>query len=180
MDEAMQVAAIRDRLGGAANCSAFISKLWYLMISPDLYAQYIHWSESGDAIVMSNDADLANEFAADVLPKLFKHGNNASFVRQLNLYGFQRISSTRPLDATELKVAKARGINVNGTGHAAASAQTLYGSHSSFTHPRFQRDMETLLPSMKPRSSKKPKRATASAAGAGANGEKGDSDGEDE
>jgi HSF-type DNA-binding len=84
-DEGVEVAAIRERLGGAANCSAFISKLWYLMINPDMYSQYIRWSEAGDAIVISNDPDLSNEFAADVLPKLFKHGNNASFVRQLNV-----------------------------------------------------------------------------------------------
>ena len=30
VDETDQVAAIRDRLGGAANCSAFISKLWHM------------------------------------------------------------------------------------------------------------------------------------------------------
>lgn len=33
-----EVNAIRDRLGGAANCSAFISKLWYLMCRPELYS----------------------------------------------------------------------------------------------------------------------------------------------
>ena len=37
----------------------------------------------------------------------------------------------------------------------------LYGAHSSFTHPRFLRGKEELLPSMKPRSSKKPKKASA-------------------
>lgn len=83
--EMNEVNAIRERLGGAANCSAFISKLWYLMCRPELYAKYIHWSESGDSVILSNDPDINNEFAAAVLPKLFKHGNNASFVRQLNV-----------------------------------------------------------------------------------------------
>lgn len=36
--EMNEVNAIRERLGGAANCSAFISKLWYLMCRPELYA----------------------------------------------------------------------------------------------------------------------------------------------
>lgn len=36
--EMVEVNAIRERLGGAANCSAFISKLWYLMCRPELYS----------------------------------------------------------------------------------------------------------------------------------------------
>ena len=36
--EMNEVSAIRERLGGAANCSAFISKLWYLMCRPELYS----------------------------------------------------------------------------------------------------------------------------------------------
>lgn len=55
------------------------------MINPDLYSRYIRWNEPGDSIILSNDPDVSNEFAAEVLPKLFKHGNNASFVRQLNV-----------------------------------------------------------------------------------------------
>jgi hypothetical protein len=182
--EMNEVNAIRERLGGAANCSAFISKLWYLMCRPELYAKYIHWSESGDSVILSNDPDINNEFAAEVLPKLFKHGNNASFVRQLNvstcrgsvrcsilirfmqLYGFQRVPSSRLLDAAEARAAKMVVSNVN-----ISTALQLYGPHSSFAHPRFKKDQEMLLPSMKPRSSKKTKK-TANRGG--------DSDQEDE
>ena len=164
IDENDEVAAIRDRLGGAANCSAFISKLWHLMINPDLYGKYIHWSEGGDTIILSNDPDVSAEFASEILPKLFKHGNNASFVRQLNLYGFQRVSSSRLLDAAELQAIAAKGLD---RGERAPfdkaptsynTAAELYGAHSSFAHPRFRRGQETWLASMKPRSSKKPKR----------------------
>ncbi|EPQ26134.1 uncharacterized protein PFL1_06342 [Pseudozyma flocculosa PF-1] len=168
VDETAQVAAIRDRLGGAASCSAFISKLWLLMINPDLYSKYIRWDEAGTSIILSSEPEIANEFASDVLPKLFKHGNNASFVRQLNLYGFQRIPSSRLLDPTEIKVAAARRAAESG-GAGAASAGTLntavqlYGPHSSFAHPRFRRGHEELLTTMKPRSSKKPKKSNGSA-----------------
>lgn len=160
VDETAQVAAIRDRLGGAASCSAFISKLWHLMINPTHYAKYIHWDEAGASIILSSEPEIANEFAADVLPRLFKHGNNASFIRQLNLYGFQRIPSSRLLDPAEMKVALAKKAE-SGVGNGSATLNTavqLYGAHSSFSHPRFRRDHEELLPTMKPRSSKKPKK----------------------
>lgn len=166
VDENDEVAAIRDRLGGAANCSAFISKLWHLMINPDLYGKYIHWNEAGDTIILSNDPGVAAEFASEVLPKLFKHGNNASFVRQLNLYGFQRVSSSRLLDAAELQAISAKGLGERSDAPAFGKSPTslntaveLYGAHSSFAHPRFRRGQEQWLSSMKPRSSKKPKRS---------------------
>lgn len=175
IDENDEVAAIRDRLGGAAHCSAFISKLWHLMINPDIYGKYIHWNEAGDAIIINSDPDVAAEFAAEVLPKLFKHGNNASFVRQLNLYGFQRVSSSRLLDAAEMHAIATRGsTSVSSQASAQGglaqpgaptsynTATELYGTHSSFAHPRFRRGQEAWLVSMKPRSSKKPKRPTGS------------------
>ncbi|TKY87771.1 hypothetical protein EX895_003352 [Sporisorium graminicola] len=161
-DETAQVAAIRDRLGGAASCSAFISKLWHLMINPEQYSKYIRWDEAGTSIILSSEPDVANEFAGDVLPRLFKHGNNASFIRQLNLYGFQRIPSSRLLDAAEMKVAAAKRAEMGGGGSSSTlnTAVQLYGAHSSFAHPRFLRGREELLPTMKPRSSKKPKKAS--------------------
>ncbi|SNX83573.1 uncharacterized protein MEPE_02280 [Melanopsichium pennsylvanicum] len=160
-DETAQVAAIRDRLGGAASCSAFISKLWHLMINPAQYSKYIRWDEAGTSIILSSEPEVANEFAADVLPRLFKHGNNASFIRQLNLYGFQRIPSSRLLDAAEMKVAAAKRAELGGSGGGSTlnTAIQLYGAHSSFAHPRFLRGREELLPTMKPRSSKKPKKS---------------------
>ncbi|KAN0062215.1 hypothetical protein ACQY0O_005396 [Thecaphora frezii] len=169
VDETAQVAAIRDRLGGAASCSAFISKLWLLMINPDLYSKYIRWDEAGTSIILSSEPEIANEFASEVLPKLFKHGNNASFVRQLNLYGFQRIPSSRLLDPTEMKVAAARRAESGAAASTGAlnTAVQLYGAHSSFAHPRFRRGHEELLPTMKPRSSKKPKKSNGTAPGTG-------------
>ena len=162
-DESDGVAAIRDRLGGAAHCSAFISKLWHLMINPDLYGKYIRWNEAGDAIIINSEPEVAAEFAAEVLPRLFKHGNNASFIRQLNLYGFQRVSSSRLLDAAEMRAVAARtnGSNWFGAPPPFNTAMELYGAHSSFAHPRFRRGHESWLVSMKPRSSKKSKKTSS-------------------
>ena len=47
----------------------------------------------------------------------------------------------------------------SGGGSTLNTAVQLYGAHSSFAHPRFLRGREELLPTMKPRSSKKPKKA---------------------
>lgn len=46
----------------------------------------IRWSDKGDSfIVLDEDA-----FATNLIPVLFKHSNYASFVRQLNMYGFHK------------------------------------------------------------------------------------------
>ena len=46
----------------------------------------IHWSEAGDSFVVEDE----DEFAKTLIPELFKHNNYASFVRQLNMYGFHK------------------------------------------------------------------------------------------
>lgn len=83
----------------------------------------------------------------------------------LQLYGFQRVPSSRLLDAAEARAAKSIPSNIN-----ISTALQLYGPHSSFAHPRFKKDQEVLLPSMKPRSSKKTKKTA----------HRGDSEQEDE
>ncbi|WFD34046.1 hypothetical protein MCUN1_000874 [Malassezia cuniculi] len=150
-----------SRAAGTTNCSAFISKLWHLMSHPELYGRYIHWSEGGDVIIIKSEPHISAAFASNVLPKLFKHGNNASFVRQLNLYGFQRVPSSRMLTPAELHAAATRS-----SGHPRertggfSTASDLYGTHSAFAHPRFRRGEEAWLSSMRPRSSKKPKKSS--------------------
>ncbi|NXC08800.1 HSF1 protein, partial [Orthonyx spaldingii] len=44
-------------------------------------------SQSGSSFHVLDQA----QFAKEVLPKYFKHNNMASFVRQLNMYGFRKV-----------------------------------------------------------------------------------------
>ena len=46
----------------------------------------IRWSDNGNSFVVLDE----DEFAKTLIPELFKHNNYASFVRQLNMYGFHK------------------------------------------------------------------------------------------
>lgn len=46
----------------------------------------IRWSDDGRSFIVVDE----DEFAKTLIPELFKHNNYASFVRQLNMYGFHK------------------------------------------------------------------------------------------
>jgi len=46
----------------------------------------IRWSDNGRSFIVVDE----DEFARTLIPELFKHNNYASFVRQLNMYGFHK------------------------------------------------------------------------------------------
>lgn len=71
---------------GPSNVPAFLTKLWTLVSDPDTDA-LICWSPSGSSFHVLDQG----QFAKEVLPKYFKHSNMASFVRQLNMYGFRKV-----------------------------------------------------------------------------------------
>ncbi|ETN46677.1 uncharacterized protein HMPREF1541_00864 [Cyphellophora europaea CBS 101466] len=66
--------------------TAFIHKL-YSMLEDRNIQHLISWSNNNDSFVMSP----SNEFSK-VLASYFKHTNISSFVRQLNMYGFHKVS----------------------------------------------------------------------------------------
>ncbi|XP_053913727.1 heat shock factor protein 1 isoform X2 [Cuculus canorus] len=72
--------------GGGTNVPAFLTKLWTLVEDPDT-DPLICWSPSGNSFHVFDQG----QFAKEVLPKYFKHNNMASFVRQLNMYGFRKV-----------------------------------------------------------------------------------------
>ncbi|CDK28711.1 unnamed protein product [Kuraishia capsulata CBS 1993] len=65
---------------------AFVTKLWD-MVNDEKNNDYIRWMPDGKSFqVLSRET-----FLKDVLPKYFKHKNFASFVRQLNMYGWHKV-----------------------------------------------------------------------------------------
>ncbi|XP_045527950.1 heat shock factor protein isoform X10 [Pieris brassicae] len=71
-----------------ASVPAFLGKLWKLVNDSETN-HLISWSPGGKTFVIKNQAD----FARELLPLYYKHNNMASFIRQLNMYGFHKITS---------------------------------------------------------------------------------------
>jgi osomolarity two-component system response regulator SKN7 len=65
----------------------FIVKLYKMLM--ETIGEVVSWSETGNSFVI---IDIF-EFTKNLLPSHFKHGNFASFVRQLNKYGFNKVKT---------------------------------------------------------------------------------------
>lgn len=65
---------------------AFVMKIWSMVndISND---KFIKWDDTGETFQVFQ----REEFMKNILPKYFKHNNFASFVRQLNMYGWHKV-----------------------------------------------------------------------------------------
>ncbi|CAN0914093.1 Calmodulin-binding protein 60 B [Linum grandiflorum] len=70
--------------------SSFVSKTYQLVGDP-VTDNIVSWGEDGSTFIVWIPA----EFARDILPKYFKHGNFTSFVRQLNTFGFRKSAPDR-------------------------------------------------------------------------------------
>ena len=57
------------------------------MVSAPETDPWVHWNEEGTSFIIPNHQELAER----VLGRHFKHNNFASFVRQLNMYGFHKV-----------------------------------------------------------------------------------------
>ncbi|KAG6888148.1 hypothetical protein C0995_010317 [Termitomyces sp. Mi166 len=85
-----QIALARHRTPGPTQRAsrpavpAFLQKL-HEMVNDPKNADLIRWSDAGDSFFDHE------RFAREVLGRWFKHQNFASFVRQLNMYGFHKI-----------------------------------------------------------------------------------------
>ncbi|KAK9531158.1 hypothetical protein VZT92_010600 [Zoarces viviparus] len=69
-----------------SNVPAFLTKLWTLVEDADTN-EFISWSQEGNSFLVLDE----QHFAKEILPKFFKHNNMASFIRQLNMYGFRKV-----------------------------------------------------------------------------------------
>nr|XP_023019006.1 heat shock factor protein-like isoform X2 [Leptinotarsa decemlineata] len=72
----------------ASNIPAFLGKLWKMVNDPNT-DHLICWSPAGNSFVIQNQA----QFWYELLPLYYKHNNMSSFVRQLNMYGFHKLST---------------------------------------------------------------------------------------
>ncbi|KAK2856598.1 hypothetical protein Q5P01_005333 [Channa striata] len=70
----------------SSNVPAFVTKLWTLVEDGDTN-EFICWSQEGNSFLVLDE----QRFAKEILPKFFKHNNMASFIRQLNVYGFRKV-----------------------------------------------------------------------------------------
>jgi len=73
----------------------FLIKLFEIVSSP-ASDDLVCWSEHGETFRIVD----RTKFAQDVLPLYFKHDNLRSFIRQLNIYGFQRVPNASGRDRT--------------------------------------------------------------------------------
>lgn len=81
--------------------------------------EIVSWTSDGLSFVVNN----ADKFAEHIIPRYFKHNNMASFVRQLNFYGFRKVKHSRTI--------------------------TVDVDVIEFKHPQFQRDRPDLLMDIK-------------------------------
>ncbi|KAF8367965.1 hsf-1 [Pristionchus pacificus] len=105
----------------------FLIKLWNIVEDPS-YQKIVHWDDSGYSFHIVDPYS----FCRNVLPHYFKHNNLNSLIRQLNMYGFRKMT---PLDRSGLTRAE--------------SDQ----DHLEFSHPYFVRDHPELLINIKRKSS---------------------------
>ncbi|TDL24878.1 hypothetical protein BD410DRAFT_785604 [Rickenella mellea] len=126
----------KDNEDGMPSTSDFVKKL-YKMLEDSNFTHVVSWNLSGDAFVVKD----MNEFTKSILPKMFKHSNFASFVRQLNKYDFHKVKN---------------------------SDDNQFGEHSwTFKHPDFQADRRDALENIKRKVPAQRKPAAASSRGAG-------------
>lgn len=67
----------------------FLTKTFDLLESKS-YPHAIEWHNKGTSILIKD----ATEFEK-ILPRFFKHKKMASFIRQLNLYGFKKVKNSQ-------------------------------------------------------------------------------------
>ncbi|EME43193.1 hypothetical protein DOTSEDRAFT_72541 [Dothistroma septosporum NZE10] len=115
-------AKMGDAHGKRKQIPPFVQKLSSFLDKE--HEELIRWSDDGRAFIVLDE----DEFARRLIPELFKHNNYASFVRQLNMYGFHKT------------------VNIH-DGSLRQSEQARKGAKppSMYSHPYFRRNRPDLL-----------------------------------
>jgi len=79
-----------------ANPAPFVRKTFDIVSDPSTNA-IVCWSASGASFLVLEE----HSFQKEVLPKYFKHDNLCSFIRQLNTYGFRKVSGSKDLNSSQ-------------------------------------------------------------------------------
>ena len=99
----------------------FFPEKLYKILKINKYKSIIHWDKEGKIVVIQNKS----KFSKEILGKKFGHNNYDSFVRQLNLYGFEKLPNieksesdkyflenfSRNKDIEDIKAIKRKKIN---------------------------------------------------------------------
>lgn len=101
--------------------TAFVAKLWQMVCDPK-YDDLISWCDKGNSFVIKDQT----RFCSELLPMFYKHNNMASFIRQLNKYGFRKVNSSVTSSSLKSDV-----------------------SDFEFSHPHFIKDCPFLLDQIK-------------------------------
>lgn len=106
--------------------SAFVAKLYAMLQDPKL-SHLIWWSrlDDGDS---STFALLPGSAFARSLTSYFKHGNVASFVRQLHMYGFHKVCDSTPPPAPPQESDTEEAADGNDADEKDARAKTADGN----------------------------------------------------
>merc|ERR1711974_313493 len=105
------------------NTAPFVRKTYEIVCDPTT-DEIVRWNETGTSFLILQE----HAFQKEVLPKYFKHDNLCSFIRQLNTYGFRKVSGSKDV-STE--------------------------SVLEFEQPDFQRDQPNILSRLKRKQNKK-------------------------
>jgi heat shock transcription factor len=119
----MKVAmAKKDAQGKRKSIPPFVQKLSSFL--DQNHTNLIRWSDDGRSFIVLDE----DEFARKLIPELFKHNNYASFVRQLNMYGFHKT------------------VNIHdGSLRQSEKAQQGRKPPSMYSHPYFRKNRPDLL-----------------------------------
>ncbi|GAB7343792.1 hypothetical protein MBLNU457_1765t1 [Dothideomycetes sp. NU457] len=101
--------AKRDAQAKRKQIPPFVLKLWSFL-NDNKNTELIRWTDNGTAFTVLDE----DEFARTLIPELFKHNNYASFVRQLNMYGFHKKVG---LNANSMKAAEKKTKDPNVYSH---------------------------------------------------------------
>ncbi|WPG97827.1 Hypothetical protein R9X50_00060800 [Acrodontium crateriforme] len=121
LDMRVQMAK-RDAQGKRKQIPPFVQKLSSFLDSNN--TDLIRWSDDGRSFIVLDE----DEFARTLIPELFKHNNYASFVRQLNMYGFHKT------------------VNItDGSLRQSEKARKGVKPPSMYSHPYFRKNRPDLL-----------------------------------